>query len=166
MSKRKKMNFGDVKRLREATRKLPVMPQAPEAKEDRAHFLEYNIDQALAFARERPPGVVIAICDSRDPLGRAIIRGSGHTEDQIRRTEASMFGQPSLVPTFFIALPRDVAIERFAHTSPNISEAIESLPAATHRIVVAVTANGTTVAGLPVTWCARSGQSDRSSHGG
>lgn len=148
MSKRQKnADKKRLERIRKATRRGAPLAQTPNSVADRQHFIETNMPEALRHLKRAPSGHVIAICDSRDPIGRQIILGGGQTEQQIRAHEASMIGT-SLIPTFFISLPVEAAIEVLAHVSPNTSETMEMF-STTHRFIIAITGRGTALRALP-----------------
>ena len=114
---------------------------------ERQHFLACNEKAVAAASAQLGKDMVIAVLDSRDPVAREWLKVTGLPEQRVRAHEAACGGRA--IPTFLIAVDRECAIDlSFVH-SPHVSETIESLLPDAGRVVLGITAGGTTMVLMP-----------------
>lgn len=141
------MNRHQRRAARARTKSDSKSASSPEAVKDRMHFLHCNLGEARVLAKDLPPNQIIAICDTRDPVARRLVACSDLSAEQIRQHEASMMGQP-LIPTVIVAVHRDIAVEVLSRSNPSVANSVETA-IGDFRVVVAITAGGTTAALVP-----------------
>jgi hypothetical protein len=138
------VNRHERRAVRAAGRKTgPTSPPTQAAQRVRVQLLAASQREVHHLSETLDREAVIAICDSRDPVAREwLTRVSGMTEGQIKEREAPMI-LGRMIPTFFLSVPREQAIDLTALNSPRVSETIETLGATLGRVVLVIAAGGT-----------------------
>jgi hypothetical protein len=106
------------------------------------HLLNANEAEIRDASAAAPTGYVIVIADARDRIARLWAMTCTSSEEQIRRHEAACMGR--VIPTFILAVAREVAVDLLAHHAPTLSEQLEDLPGDVGgRVVLAIGSGGT-----------------------